>query len=77
MTTKTTKTKYSGVTKLESGLFQIQVSLGTDPVTGKRNRLKTTTDDAGKQFESAAEANRYITIVMLNISKLVLMQPLK
>lgn len=57
-----TKTKYSGITKLDSGLFQVQISLGTDPVTGKRNRLKTTTNDTGKPFESAVEANRYATI---------------
>jgi integrase len=63
MKTSITKTKYSGVSKLKSGLFQVQISLGTDSVTGKRNRLKTTTNDDGKPFESATEAYHYLTIV--------------
>lgn len=56
------KTKYKGIYKLKSGAIQVIVSLGTDPVTGKRVRIKTTVDVGGKPFENFTEANKYITL---------------
>ncbi|HLQ83953.1 MAG TPA: tyrosine-type recombinase/integrase [Pseudogracilibacillus sp.] len=56
------KTKYKGIYKLKSGAIQVIISLGTDPVTGKRVRIKTTVDDYGKPFENFTEANKYITL---------------
>lgn len=56
-------------TKLDSVYFdsdtnkiQVQISLGTDPVTGKRNRLKTMTDDNKKPFESLSEAHKFVVL---------------
>lgn len=57
------KTDYVGVYQdSETGKIQVQISLGTDPVTGKRVRLKSMKNENNKPFKSIAEANKYVVI---------------
>ncbi|MDT1956939.1 site-specific integrase [Carnobacterium divergens] len=57
------KTKYTGVYyDNETNRVQVQISLGTDPVTGKRNRLKTMTNENNKPFTTLTEANRFVVV---------------
>lgn len=58
------KTDYVGVYQDDvTNKIQIQVSLGTDPVTGKRVRVKTMMDESNKPFRTVAEAHRFVTIL--------------
>ncbi|MGX7030852.1 tyrosine-type recombinase/integrase [Vagococcus zengguangii] len=57
------KSKYTGVYyDKEADKVQVQISLGTDPVTGKRNRLKTMVDENNKPFSSLTEANKFVVV---------------
>ena len=55
------KTKYTGVYQdKDTNKIQVQISLGTDVVTGKRNRLKTMKDENNKPFTSLIEAHKFV-----------------
>lgn len=57
------KTKYTGVYyDKEVDKIQVQISLGTDPVTGKRNRLKTMVNENNGPFASLTEANKFVVV---------------
>ena len=55
------KTKYTGVYQdKDTNKIQVQISLGTDVVTGKRKRLKTMKDENNKPFTSLIEAHKFV-----------------
>ncbi|AOA00706.1 hypothetical protein BFC22_11685 [Carnobacterium divergens] len=57
------KTKYTGVYyDSETNKIQVQISLGADPITGKRNRLKTMTNENNKLFATVTEANKFVVV---------------
>ena len=51
------KTKFSHVYTDTKGKIYIEMSQGTDKITGKRIKIKTRTNVSGKHFESIEEAN--------------------
>lgn len=55
------KTNFKGVYIDSNGQYFIEVSLGTDKITGKRRKFKSRTLPNGKKFESAKEAHIEVT----------------